>query len=49
MPLDGIFVAIGEAGSTDFARKLGVLLNGDSIVVDDDMKTSKGKLLFKFT
>ena len=49
IPFDGIFVAIGEAGSTDFARKLGVLLNGDSIVVDDDMKTSKGKLLFKFT
>ena len=25
--VDGIFIAIGEAGSTDFARKLGILFN----------------------
>lgn len=37
---DGIFIAIGEAGSTDFARKLGVVLNGDSIVVDEHMRTN---------
>lgn len=37
---DGVFIAIGEAGSTDFARKLGVMLDGDSIIVDDNMKTN---------
>lgn len=40
MNLDGIFIAIGEAGSTDFARKLGIALEKDSIVVNEDMKTN---------
>ncbi len=38
--LDGIFIAIGEAGAVDFAKKLGLILNGNSIKVDNNMKTS---------
>lgn len=38
--IDGIFIAVGEAGSTDFAKRLGVMLEGDAIKVDDDMKTN---------
>ena len=37
---DGIFVAQGVAGSTDFAKKLGVLTNKDKIVVNDKMETN---------
>ena len=40
MPVDGIFIAIGEAGGTDFAKKMGVMLNGDSIIVDENMQTN---------
>ncbi len=36
----GVFIALGEAGGSDFAKKIGVLLNGDNIVVDDNMKTN---------
>lgn len=38
--IDGIFVAIGEAGGVDFARKIGVMLESDFIVVDKEMKTN---------
>ncbi len=38
--VDGVFIAIGEAGGTDFAKKLGVVLKGDSIETDDNMKTN---------
>ena len=38
--IDGIFVALGEAGGSDFAKKMGVLTNGDSISVDANMKTN---------
>lgn len=38
--VDGVFIAIGEAGGTDFAKKMGVMLNGDSIIVDENMKTN---------
>ena len=38
--IDGIFVALGEAGGSDFAKKMGVLTNGDSISVDKNMKTN---------
>lgn len=40
IPVDGVFIAIGEAGGTDFAMKIGVNLNGDSIVVDEEMRTN---------
>lgn len=40
IPLDGIFIAIGEAGAADFAKKLGLMINGNSINVDNNMKTS---------
>lgn len=38
--VDGIFIALGEAGACDFAKKLGIQLKGDSIVVDNNMKTN---------
>ena len=40
LDIDGIFVALGEAGGSDFAKKMGVLTNGDSISVDKNMKTN---------
>ena len=40
VPVDGIFIAVGEAGGTDFAKKMGIMLNGDSIIVDDKMRTN---------
>ena len=36
----GVFIALGEAGSSDFAKKMGVMLKGDSIIVDENMKTN---------
>ena len=38
--VDGIFVALGEAGGSDFAKKLGVLTKNDNIIVDENMKTN---------
>ena len=38
--VDGVFIALGEAGGTDFAKKLGVVLDKDSIVVDENMQTN---------
>ena len=37
---DGIFVAQGVAGSTVFAKKLGVITNKDKIVVNEKMETN---------
>lgn len=37
---DGIFVAQGVAGSTDFAKKLGVLTKKDKIIVNEKMETN---------
>lgn len=37
---DGVFIAVGEAGCTDFAKRLGIALNGESIVVDENMRTN---------
>ncbi len=37
---DGLFVALGSAGGADFAKKLGLKLNGDSIAVDEKMSTN---------
>ena len=36
----GLFVAIGTAGATDLAKKLGVEINGNSIKVDENMQTN---------
>lgn len=38
--VDGIFIALGEAGGSDFAKKMGVMLNKDNIIVDENMKTN---------
>ena len=40
MKIDGIFVAQGVAGSTDFAKKLGAKIKNDKIIVNEDMQTS---------
>ena len=40
LPLDGLFVALGTAGSTELARKLGVMLEGGNIKVDGQMATN---------
>ena len=40
LDVDGIFIALGEAGGADFARKMGVITNGDNIVVDENMQTN---------
>ena len=40
LPVSGMFVALGVAGSTALARKLGAEVNGSRIVVDDHMQTS---------
>ena len=37
---DGVFVAQGIAGSTDFARKIGALVKNEKIVVNEKMKTT---------
>lgn len=39
-PISGLFVAIGVASSTDFARTMGAETDGNRIVVDDRMQTS---------
>jgi thioredoxin reductase (NADPH) len=38
--IDGLFVAYGSASSVDFARKLGILLDGDNIIVDENQSTN---------
>jgi thioredoxin reductase (NADPH) len=40
LPLDGLFVAYGVAGSADLARKVGAETDGNRIVVDENMATS---------
>ena len=37
---DGVFVALGSAGAVDFAKKLGLALNGDSIAANEKMATN---------
>ncbi len=36
----GVFVALGDASSTDFARTLGIITEGNFIQVDREMKTN---------
>lgn len=40
LDVDGIFIAQGEAGGVDFAKKMGIILNDDNIVVDENMQTN---------
>ena len=40
LPLDGLFIAYGVAGSADLARKVGAETEGNRIVVDENMATS---------
>lgn len=40
MKIDGIFIAQGVAGSTEFAKKIGAKIYNDKIVVDENMETS---------
>ncbi|MBR2786146.1 MAG: NAD(P)/FAD-dependent oxidoreductase [Clostridia bacterium] len=37
---DGVFIANGTAGATEFAKKLGLMMNNDKIAVDENMKTN---------
>ena len=37
---EGIFVAQGVAGSSEFAKKLGIITKNDKIIVDENMKTN---------
>lgn len=40
LSVDGLFVAVGVAGTTELARVLGAQLDGSRVVVDDKMHTS---------
>ncbi|MCX7614305.1 MAG: FAD-dependent oxidoreductase [Clostridiales bacterium] len=40
LPVSGVFVAVGVAGSTDLAKKLGAQVNGTAIAVNGDMQTN---------
>ena len=40
LPISGIFIAEGVAGSTDFARKLGAIIENEKIKVDEKMSTN---------
>ena len=39
-PVNGLFVALGTAGSVDFARKIGAAVDNNRVVVDKDMATN---------
>lgn len=38
--IDGVFIAIGTASSTDLARKIGAVIKDNNIDVDENMQTS---------
>ena len=38
--IDGVFIAIGTASSTDLAKKIGAVIKDNNIVVDENMKTT---------
>ena len=40
LPISGVFVAVGVAGSTDLAKKLGAATEGTRILVDEKMATN---------
>ena len=40
LDIDGVFIALGEAGASDFAKTLGLFQNGDNIKVNENMETN---------
>ena len=40
LDVNGVFIALGEAGGVDFAKKLGIYMEKDNIVVDENMRTN---------
>lgn len=40
MDIDGVFIALGEAGTGDFAKTLGIIQKGENIKVNDKMETN---------
>ena len=40
MSIDGVFVALGEAGASDFAKTLGIMQEGDNIKTNEKMETN---------
>lgn len=40
LDIDGIFIALGEAGASDFAKTLGIIQNGENIKVNEKMETN---------
>lgn len=44
MDFEGLFIAVGTSGSVDFARSLGVPVEGNSIVVDENLSTGLPRL-----
>ena len=44
LPVSGVFVALGVAGSTALARKIGAEVDGNRIVVDEKMQTTVPRL-----
>lgn len=38
--IDGVFVAVGTASSTDLAKKIGALIKNNNIVVNENMETT---------
>ena len=40
LPVSGVFAALGVAGSTALARKIGAEVNGNRVVVDEKMQTT---------
>ncbi len=40
LEFDGIFIALGEAGASDFAKTLGILQNGENIKTNEKMETN---------
>ena len=40
LEIDGIFIALGEAGASDFAKTLGILQKGENIEVNEKMETN---------
>ena len=40
LPLDGLFIALGTAGATDLARKLGAFVENNAVKVNANMQTN---------
>ena len=40
LEIDGVFIAIGQAGGADFAKKIGILTKNDNIIVNENMETN---------